>query len=189
MTAVEKIWWKKLLLLLLANLFLRFPNKNLTFLWYLDLSDCLCRRLTFLHKNCYMPCDYHWLSAIATKFWKTHCPPFQASTAVSSPCTSTLHSADSEEILLWQLGCWMEPEVVTSICSFLRTDVWYRHPYRLVAIHGVAKSRTRLSDWTEVNWMRQCPYYDSTNIIFIITLTIIFKINISRTYRGAIYRN
>ena len=56
MTAVEKIWWKKLLLMHLANLFLRFPNKNSTFLWYLDLSDCLCRRLTFLHKNCYMLC-------------------------------------------------------------------------------------------------------------------------------------
>ena len=149
MTAVEKIWWKKLLLLLLANLFLRFPNKNLTFLWYLDLSDCLCRRLTFLHKNCYMPCDYHWLSAIATKFWKTHWPPFQASTAVSSPCMSTLHSADSEEILLWQLGCWMEPEVVTSICSFLRTDVWYRHPYRLVPSHPEFTASRLETSWED----------------------------------------
>ena len=35
----------------------------------------------------------------------------------------------------------------------------------------------------------KCPYYDPTNIIFIITLTITFKINISRTYRGAIHRN
>ena len=25
------------------------------------------------------------------------------------------------------------------------------------AVHGVAKSQTRLSDWTELNWMRQTP--------------------------------
>ena len=29
-------------------------------------------------------------------------------------------------------------------------------------VHGVAKSRTRLSDWTELNWMRQYPSKDST---------------------------
>ena len=27
------------------------------------------------------------------------------------------------------------------------------------AIHGVAKSRTRLSDWTELNWTETTSYY------------------------------
>ena len=31
-------------------------------------------------------------------------------------------------------------------------EAWY------AAIHGVAKSRTRLSDWTELNWIFHCIY-------------------------------
>ena len=27
---------------------------------------------------------------------------------------------------------------------------------RYAAVHGVAKSRTQLSDWTELNWMKNC---------------------------------
>ena len=38
--------------------------------------------------------------------------------------------------------------------SELREMVMDREAWR-AAIHGVAKSQTRLSDWTELNWMRQ----------------------------------
>ena len=38
----------------------------------------------------------------------------------------------------------------------LRQLVMDRETWR-AAVHGVTKSQTRLSDWTELNW--QCPYY------------------------------
>ena len=38
--------------------------------------------------------------------------------------------------------------------SELREMVMDREAWR-VAIHGVAKSRTRLSNWTELNWTEQ----------------------------------
>ena len=31
------------------------------------------------------------------------------------------------------------------------------------AIHGVTKSRTRLSDWTELNWTKETPHILNTN--------------------------
>ena len=40
--------------------------------------------------------------------------------------------------------------------SELREMVMDREPWR-AAIHGVAKNRTRLSDWTELNWKRNLP--------------------------------
>ena len=39
--------------------------------------------------------------------------------------------------------------------SELREMVMDREAWR-AAIHGVAKSRTRLSDWTELNWITCC---------------------------------
>jgi len=41
--------------------------------------------------------------------------------------------------------------------SELRELVMDREAWRAV-IHGVSKSRTRLSDWTEVNWIFHCIY-------------------------------
>ena len=54
-----------------------------------------------------------------------------------------------------------------------------REAWRAV-IHGVANSRTRLSDWTELNWKGQRkrtvkrvwrwrPYYDCQDFVFIVT--------------------
>ena len=46
-------------------------------------------------------------------------------------------------------GCWTESEIRDS--TELREMVMDREACRAV-IHGVAKSQTRLSDWTELNW-------------------------------------
>ena len=43
----------------------------------------------------------------------------------------------------------------------LRVLVMDREAWR-AAIHGVAKSRTRLSDWTELNWTDKAQYYVGT---------------------------
>ena len=42
--------------------------------------------------------------------------------------------------------------------SELREVVMHREAWR-AAIHGVAKSRTRLSDWTELNWTVESPLH------------------------------
>ena len=47
--------------------------------------------------------------------------------------------------------------------SELRELVIDREAWR-AAIHGVAKSRTRLSDWTELNWTE---YLAASNLSFI----------------------
>ena len=38
-------------------------------------------------------------------------------------------------------------------------EAWY------AAIHGITKSRTQLSDWTELNWYSYNAQYSSLNII------------------------
>ena len=49
-----------------------------------------------------------------------------------------------------RLFIWLFPSL-----SELREMVMNREAWR-AAIHGVAKSRTRLSDWTELNWTEAC---------------------------------
>ena len=40
------------------------------------------------------------------------------------------------------------------------------------AIHGVAKSRTRLSDWTELNWILNNHIFFHLNLIFILSFLV-----------------
>ena len=58
-----------------------------------------------------------------------------------------------------------------------------REAWRAV-IHGVSKSRTRLSDWTELNWIWQKEKWEKPHLIFSLTssqnLTFFFLISEDR---------
>ena len=57
-------------------------------------------------------------------------------------------------------GGWMASDSMHMSLSELRELVMDREAWRAV-IHGVAKSQTRLSDWTELNWMLTLKYLPS----------------------------
>ena len=72
--------------------------------------------------------------------------------------------------------------------SELREMVMDREAWR-AAIHGVAKSQTRLSDWTELNW--NSYWYQKLNFVFIYIFLnhSMIKISIFRFHSPAKYRH
>ena len=61
----------------------------------------------------------------------------------------------------WQRMRWLNG--ITNSMDVSLSELWelvmYREAWR-AAIHGVAKSRTRLSNWTELNWRINLPRYE-----------------------------
>ena len=76
----------------------------------------------------------------------------------------------------WQRMRWLDgiTDSMGMSWSKLRELVMDREAWR-AAIHGVAKSRTRLSDWTELNWIELFGMADLPNITLWLHLRFLLR--------------
>ena len=80
---------------------------------------------------------------------------------------------------------------ITDLMGMSWSKLWElvmdREAWRAV-IHGVAKSRTRLSDWTELNWTLWYGWFTKYNIVItpqILTLSLPLYVNIKLLWFSA----
>ena len=69
---------------------------------------------------------------------------------------------------LWVAQSRTQLKRLGSSSSRMNSEAWH------AVVHGVAKSQTQLSDWTELNWTRRLSLFFFFNILFYFNFTILY---------------